>query len=55
MRYLTKSEIRDINGGSETIKRIGAWLKGTWCKLTCFESDSQYNYDYCGQGNNVRC
>lgn len=40
MKILSESEMKTINGGSETIKRFGAWLKEAWCKIKNIEFDA---------------
>jgi len=50
MKYLSESEMKTINGGSETIKRFGAWLKKTLCEWKNAEKPEK---TWNGNGNHV--
>ena len=50
MKNLTKTEPVSIYGGSETIKRFGAWLKRQLCEWKNVESPEK---TWNGNGNHV--
>lgn len=50
MQKLNRTELRTIEGGSETIKSIGAWLKTQWCAIKNYEAPKK---TWKGHGNHV--
>lgn len=51
MKELNRKQLMSIDGGSETLKRFGAWLHEVWCDI----KETEVPETYCGRGNNVRC
>lgn len=50
MKNLTPSELKQISGGSETIKSFGMWVKRQWCAVKNFEAPEK---TWKGNGNHV--